>query len=172
METLQNPVSTLAPNEVFVFGSNRAGFHGAGAAGLACRGDATNTWRHDPWFQRALRSAAGSDARRGRWAVLGEPRGLQVGTLGRSYAIETLMRAGRRRSVSLREIYHQLVALADFARTQPGRRFLVTPLGEGLAGYSRDEMATVWRELSLRHGIPDSFVFIRLEAGARTAPRH
>jgi hypothetical protein len=38
--------TSLKPNEVFVFGSNSTGFHGA--AGLACWGDSRNTWRNDP----------------------------------------------------------------------------------------------------------------------------
>jgi hypothetical protein len=38
--------------EVLVFGSNRSGFHGAGSAGLAFRGDSRNTWRSDPFFLR------------------------------------------------------------------------------------------------------------------------
>jgi hypothetical protein len=50
-EILDAPVASLEADEVFVFGSNRDGFHGAGSAGLACRGDASNSWRSDERFR-------------------------------------------------------------------------------------------------------------------------
>lgn len=130
-QLLRAPTTTLAPNEIFVFGSNRDGFHGAGGAGLACRGDAANTWRRDAWFKRAMEARPGDDARIGRWAVFGVARGFQVGRSGRSYAIQTIERPGAHRSTSRREIYRQLVA---FARTRPSDSFVVTPLGERYSG--------------------------------------
>jgi hypothetical protein len=161
-EILDRPVVALAPHEVFVFGSNSTGFHGAGSAGLACRGDAANTWRRDAWFQAAMRSAPGASARRGRWAVFGVARGPQEGTSGRSYAIQTITHPGRRRSTSRREIYRQLVALVSAARANPDDVYVITPLGEGYSGYSRAEMSEVWREVHGRYGIPDSFRFVRV----------
>src|SRR5215207_2445888 len=130
-ELLRALRTILAPNEVFVFGSNRDGFHGAGGAGLACRGDAANTWRQDPWFKRAKDARTGDAARIGRWAVFGVAKGFQIGRCGRSYAVQTIERPGARRSTSRREIYRQLVELVAFARTRPDDSFLVTPLGEG-----------------------------------------
>ena len=94
-QLLHAPTTTLAPNEIFVFGSNRDGFHGAGGAGLACRGDAANTWRRDDWFKRAMVAPPGDPARVGRWAVFGVARGFQVGRSGRSYAVQTIERPGR-----------------------------------------------------------------------------
>ena len=51
---MKNLITSLKPNEVFVFGSNFSAFHGAGAAGYAQRGDSKNTWRTDKKFQEAL----------------------------------------------------------------------------------------------------------------------
>jgi hypothetical protein len=160
-QLLRAPTTTLAPNEIFVFGSNRDGFHGAGGAGLACRGDAANTW-----FKRAMAARPGDDARIGRWAVFGVARGFQVGRCGRSYAVQTIERPGAHRSTSRREIYRQLVELVAFARTRPGDSFVVTPLGERYSGYSREEMGIVWRELHRRHGLPPNLRFVRLRGGA------
>lgn len=167
-DVLSAPVSTLAPDEVFVFGSNASGFHGAGSAGLACRGVAANTWRRDPWFLRARSSMPGSPDRIGRWAVYGIARGYQEGRSGRSYAVETIHRAGELRSTPLAEIAAQLDGLAAFAKLFPRLTFLVTPLGEGYSGYTRSEMQEVWRGVHERVGLPANLRFIRLaEDGAR-----
>jgi len=163
---LRAPTTTLAPNEIFVFGSNRDGFHGAGGAGLACRGDAANTWRRDDWFKRAMVAPPGDPAHIGRWAVFGVARGFQVGRTGRSYAVQTIERPGAHRSTSRREIYRQLAELVAFARTRPGDTFVVTPLGERYSGYTREEMGIVWRELHSRHGLPPNLRFVRLRSGA------
>lgn len=167
-DVLSAPVSALAPDEVFVFGSNASGFHGAGSAGLACRGVAANTWRGDPWFLRARASAPGSPDRVGRWAVYGIAQGYQEGRSGRSYAVVTIRRAGELRSTPLAEIAAQIEDLARFARALPRLTFLVTPLGEGYSGYTRHEMQEVWRGVHERVGLPANLRFIRLaEEGAR-----
>lgn len=154
-------VTDLGPDEVFVFGSNEGGFHGAGAAGLACRGTATNNWRQDDWFLAAMKAPPGDERRVGRWATFGVARGYQVGTGGRSYAIATVTRPGARRSITRRDIYYQLVELWAFAEAHPELTFLVTPLGEGYAGYTRAEMEEVWDFLLAKHGSPPNVVFVR-----------
>lgn len=140
-------VTTLQPDEVFVFGSNATGFHGAGAAGLACRGDARNTWRQDAWFQAALRTPPGSPERVGKWAILGQARGWQQGSEGMSYAVQTIERPGQRRSTSRRFIYAQLLDLWRHIADHPEWTYLLTPLGEGYSGYSHAEMQQVWEYL-------------------------
>lgn len=150
----------LGPDEVLVFGSNATGFHGAGGAGLACRGDARNTWRQDKWFQAAMKAPEGSPDRVGKYAVYGVARGFQVGREGKSYAVQTIERPGRRRSTSRREIYHQLVELWTFAEAHPEWTFLVTPLGEGYAGYTSEEMQEVWDFLQQKHGTPANVKFV------------
>lgn len=104
-------IERLAEGEVFVFGTNASGFHGAGSAGLAFRGEARNTWREDKFFLRAMSSPAGSIERVGRWAVFGQSRGLMLGTEGMSFGIETIRRPGLKRSTPLFEIEAQLSEL-------------------------------------------------------------
>lgn len=133
-------ITHLADNEVFVFGSGSEGFHGAGAAGYAMRGTAANTWRTDEAFLRAMRAPEGHPDRVGKWAVYGVPRGLQQGREGKSYAIETIVRPGMRRSVPLSSIEDQLVELFTVAAQRTDLRFLLTPIGAHLAGYTNEEM--------------------------------
>lgn len=140
-------ITELKPNEVFVFGSNSTGFHGAGSAGLACRGESKNTWRTDKWFLTAMNSPSGSDARVGKWAVYGHAKGLQVGKEGMSYAIKTIERPGKKRSTSLQEIKTQLLELARFAQSRPELTFIMTPIGAGLAGWTEAEMLGIWNEV-------------------------
>jgi len=154
-------VDQLANNEVFVFGSNGTGFHGAGGAGLACRGESANTWRNDPWFQKAMKAPPGSSARVGKWAVYGVPRGFQQGREGKSYAVQTVTHPGRKRSISLDEIYAQLVELWGFAKAHDGLHFLMTPIGEGYAGYTHGDMQDLYRRLEKAHGTPSNIHFVR-----------
>ncbi len=146
----------LADDEVFVFGSNEQGFHGAGAAGLACRGDARNNWRQDEWFIAALDNPTEIERRVGKWAVLGVGRGFQKGREGMSYAIATVTKPGAKRSITRRDIYHQLVDLWAFAKEHPERRFLIAPIGTGYAGWTHEEMQEVWDFLIKKHGRPDN----------------
>jgi len=149
-------ITRLADNEVFVFGSNSTGFHGAGSAGLACRGDAKNTWRADEWFLNAMKAPIGSPNRIGKWAVYGMARGYQVGKEGRSYAIETIKRPGMRRTTSLAVIEEQLKQMFEFAKKNPNLRFLMTPIGAGYAGYTDAEMRGVWDRI--KSGAPANVV--------------
>ncbi len=145
MKTTPDNISQLADNEVFVFGSNASGFHGAGAAGYACRGDAANTWRTDPWFLKAMKAPVGSPDRIGKWAVYGVGRGWQKGREGMSYAIQTIERPGMKRSTPLKEIEDQLGELFQFADDHPEWTFLMTPIGAGLSGWTAGEMAETLR---------------------------
>ncbi len=157
-----NLITELAPDEVFVFGSNSTGFHGAGAAGYAMRGPsaATVNWRNDPWFKSAMGSLPGSQARKGLWAVYGVARGHQEGTQGESYAIETVVRPGAKRSVPRREICLQLIRCFEWAKKNCAKKLIVSPLGECLAGYSRSEMDEVWDFVVKNHGVPEGTRFV------------
>lgn len=147
-----SPITILQPNEVFVFGSNRAGFHGAGAAGFACRGDTSNTWRDDEWFLKAMKAPVGSSDRVGKWAVYGIGRGWQQGHEGMSYAIQTIERPGLKRSTLLEDIEQQVVGLFAFALEHPEWIFLMTPIGAGLSGYTATEMATTLKRATIQWG--------------------
>ena len=142
-------VNSLAPKQVFVFGSNATGFHGAGSAGLACRGDHRNNWRTDQWFLDAM---ACRNDRIGHWAMFGVARGIQSGRCGSSYAIQTVVKPGMKRSISRREIYAQLIELWQWLAANPDWEAIITPIGEGYAGYDAAEMSVVWEYLVEKHG--------------------
>lgn len=161
-ETILYPIRSLESNEVFVFGSNSTGFHGAGAAGMAMRGDASNSWRQDSDFLLAKSAPPGHSNRIGKWAVYGEARGFQEGKEGKSYAIETILHPGELRSVSRRDIYSQLIELVEYAKSHPELKFIITEIGSNYAGYTSEEMQVVWDELEKRHGIPTNTRFVKM----------
>lgn len=149
-------IKTLEAWQVFVFGTNANGFHGAGAAGIAFRSESKNTWRNDPWFRMAMTSPVGSKERVGRWAVFGVARGLQKGNAGTGYGIETIKRPGELRSTPLSEIAAQLKVLFKYAREHPRLEFLVTKIGCGLAGYTKNEIFDVFARLESEAWIPEN----------------
>lgn len=129
---------------VFVFGSNLQGFHGAGSAGFAFRGESANTWRSDSSFLSALRAPVGSPLRVGKLAVFGIARGLQHGHSGYSYGIVTCTKPGARRSVPIESILLEIISLLKFAASHPNFHFECSPIGCGYSGYSTSEMADCW----------------------------
>lgn len=153
-------IDSLENNEVFVFGSNATGFHGAGAAGLAFRGEHRNTWRQDKFFLKAMKAPVGHSDRIGKWAIFGIARGYQRGTEGASYAIQTIVKPGLKRSVTRREIYYQLLELSRFALQHPELTFLVTKLGCGLAGYTEEEIKEIFKYWCEEHHekAPDNII--------------
>lgn len=152
-------ITSLAPNEVFVYGSNSTGFSAAGAAGLAVRGTAANTWRTDPWVAAARTAPEGHPDRIGKWAVWGIARGWSQGREGMGYAIETIRRPGQLRSTPLVEIQEQIVGLCAFARVHPEWTFLYTAIGSRYAGYSNTEMNDALRTaLGQANGCPANLV--------------
>jgi hypothetical protein len=164
VETLSAPIASLTVDEVLVFGSNKEGFHGAGAAGLAWSGRPNYYWKQEEERVLEIRRSPPDDERRiGAWAIFGWARGIQIGHTGTSYAIQTVEQPGQRQSVSRREIFHQLGPLLTLAKSWYDCTFIVTALGEGLGGYSRAEMGEVWREAHARHGIPENMRFARME---------
>lgn len=101
-------ISKLAPNEVFVFGSNLEGMHGGGAALTA-------------------------------YKKFGAVWGQGVGLQGQSYAIPT-MQGG------VETIKPYVDEFIDFARKHPDLRFLVTPIGCGIAGFKPSQIAPLFKE--------------------------
>jgi hypothetical protein len=130
--------------KIIIFGSNEQGFHGAGSAGYAMRGDYRNNWREDKAFLAALN---GSD-KRGKWATLGVGRGFQTGRAqGGSYAIATVTRPGAKRSVSVEEIRAQVDQLLLFMREHPDWLFGLTHFGVGYAGWEQSDMLPLWDKI-------------------------
>ena len=109
---------------VFVFGSNLAGIHGAGAAAFA---------------------------RKYYGAELGKGDGLY----GRSYAIPT--KDERLESLPLAKIRFYVSVFLDCAMLMQSTIFLVTPIGTGLAGYKRSEIASMFT--TQRKPLPNNLVF-------------
>lgn len=101
-------VVSLKPNEVFVFGSNLAGFHGGGAA-------------------------------RAAYKKFGAIWGQGVGMQGHSYAIPT-MQGG------VETIAPYVDEFIEYAKSHPEKRFLVTEIGCGIAGFSPEEIAPMFRK--------------------------
>ena len=101
-------ISSLAENEIFVFGSNLAGAHGGGAAQVA-----VNEFG----------------------AIWGQGVGLQ----GQSYAIPT-MQGGVE---TIKPYVDEFIA---FAKNNPNLVFLVTKIGCGIAGFTEQEIAPLFRE--------------------------
>lgn len=115
-------ITTLGPDEIFVFGSNLAGFHGGGAARTA--------YNH---FS----------------AVWGQGVGLQ----GQSYAIPT-MQGGVE---TIKPYVDEFISLA---REWDQTTFYVTRIGCGIAGFSDEEIAPLFREALELYNVrlPKSFV--------------
>ena len=159
MEYVPEKIIELKQHQVFVFGSNKSGFHGAGAAGFALRGESRNNWRQDKWFLKAMKSERKSFDRIGKWAVYGIGRGFQKGKYGNSYAIQTIERPGMKRSTSLEVIYCQLQKLVRFAKINNELEFLVVgKLGANLSGWSLSKMKEVFKKLYVINILPDNII--------------
>lgn len=69
-------------------------------------------------------------------AIYGQPSGRQ----GNSYAIITKNLTLGERSIPLSEIQKSILEFIEYAKAHPDLNFYVTPLGCGLAGYTRLEI--------------------------------
>lgn len=107
--------------EIFVFGSNKAGRHGKGAALCAVRN-------------------------------YGAGHGIGEGLTGDAYAIPT--KGFNLEPLTFAEIDDAICRFICFAKASPEYRFLLTPVGTGLAGHSKRD---VWAVLK-RAGVPANVV--------------
>jgi hypothetical protein len=126
MKFTPDKISSLKKNQVFVFGSNEAGLHGAGAAKLA----------HQKFG-----------------AVYGVGFGLQ----GKSYAIPT--KDLQICTLPLDKIEYYIYSFLTEAMEYPDTEFLVTKIGCGLAGYSEEEIANLFKNKFIPENVtlPESF---------------
>lgn len=122
IEFTPNNITKLESNEVFVFGSNLQGHHGAGAAELAHK-------------------------------RFGAVWGLGVGLAGQSYAIPT-MHGG---VDAIKPYVDQFI---EMAKVMKDKKFYVTKIGCGIAGFDVKEMAPLFKEaLELENvALPREFV--------------
>lgn len=112
-------ITKLQPGEVFVFGSNASGAHGAGAALTA--------------YEKF-------------GAVWGQGHGLQ----GQSYGIDTMS--------GFETVQSEVATFLEFAAEHPELRFLVTKIGTGIAGYSAEQIAPLFREVPDNVVLPDEWL--------------
>jgi hypothetical protein len=106
-------ITSLNENEIFVFGSNTGGYHGAGAAYLANQ-------------------------------KFGALWGKGIGLQGQSYAIPT--KDSRIRTLEIKYIAFFVDRFIDHALRNPLNDYLVTEIGCGLAGYTPEVIAPLFRE--------------------------
>lgn len=113
-------IYSLAPNEIFVFGSNALGMHHAGAA-------------------RVAYNEFGAE-----W---GNGEGLQ----GQSYSIPTMEGKHNTKLAIMR--------FTQYAKEHPELKFLVTPVGCGIAGYTPEEIAPMFKDAAYLENVylPISF---------------
>lgn len=113
-------IYSLAPNEIFVFGSNALGMHHAGAA-------------------RVAYNEFGAE-----W---GNGEGLQ----GQSYSIPTMEGEHNTKLAIMR--------FTQYAREHPELKFLVTHVGCGIAGYTPEEIAPMFKDAAYLENVylPISF---------------
>jgi len=125
--TTENNITALAPNQIFVFGSNGEGYHYSGAARYA----------HEHFG-----------------AVMGRGHGIQ----GKSYAINTMSGLGI--------IQHRVWVFINYAKHFPETIFLVTEIGTGIAGYTSEQIAPLFKEAMTIQNIhlPEKFWNILLNS--------
>jgi ribonuclease HI len=143
-------ITSLKPNEVFVFGANTVGGHGGGTAGLAQRGTTSSNYTALPVGTK------------GKWSEYGVVDKLMQGTEGKSFGIVTKaatisgtsLKIGAKRSVSLSRIESSINALIKTANENPSLKFLVTKFGTNMAGFSEQEMKSLLENKTL----PDNII--------------
>jgi hypothetical protein len=151
MKTYQGYITKLEDNQVFVFGSNLQGFHGAGSAGFASFGVTGNKWRQFDYAEKP-------SGWKGKWNVKGVGTGFQEGEEGKSYALPTVKRAGDKLSLSKTIIISNIHDLYDFASAHPDYEFFIAYRDDGaklLNGYTVVEMAEMFSSLP----IPENVIF-------------
>jgi hypothetical protein len=142
-------ITSLKPNEVFVFGANTAGGHGGGTAGLAQRGTTSSNYTALPVGTK------------GKWSEYGVVDRLMQGTEGKSFGIVTKaatisgtsLKIGAKRSVPLSRIEESINALIKTANENPNLKFLVTKFGTNMAGFSEQEMKSLLENKTLPNNV-------------------
>jgi hypothetical protein len=117
-------ITSLKPYEVFVFGSNEAGIHGAGAA-------------------RVARQLFGAEMGRG------------FGRYGQTFAIPT--KDYNIQKLELHAIEGYVKAFIEESKKYPYLTFLVTEIGCGLAGFSPQDIAPMFKDVPDNIVLPEKF---------------
>lgn len=106
-------ITKLEPGQIFVFGANRAGRHGAGAARQAM-------------------------------LMFGAKYGIGEGMTGNSYAFPTL--GEHLEQLPMSDMERSRDRLYVCCRDNPGKQFLLTKVGCGLAGYRESDMRDLFMD--------------------------
>lgn len=114
---------------VFVFGSNRAGRHGKGAA----------LWAYQH-----------------RGAIYGQGEGLQGHSY--AIPTKGARSTGRLWTLGLEEIKAHVDRFLAFAASRPDLTFQLTPIGCGLAGYKPEQIAPMFRDAPSNVTLPAEFL--------------
>ena len=122
-----NKVTSLKPDQIFVYGSNLEGNNGGGAA-------------------------------RDAQDLFGAKHGIGVGRNGRCYAIPTM-------DGSVEAIKLYVDDFIKYASEHKELEFLLTPIGCGIAGYTPNQIAPLFKE-GLKYGnivFPKSFIDVLIK---------
>jgi hypothetical protein len=117
-------ITELKPNEIFIFGSNLKGIHGAGAAKLARE-------------------------------KFGAKMGVSIGITGQCYAIPT--KDENIWTLPLSRIEEYVIDFIQYAKENPDKIFLVSKIGCGLAGYTPEDIAPMFKNYPKNVIIPKEF---------------
>jgi hypothetical protein len=99
--------------------------------------------------------------RHGKGAALDAARnwgavyGVGHGRTGNSYAIPT--KDAHLRTIPLEDIRFDVGRFKDYAKSHPELTFLVTAVGCGLAGYSPDDIAPMFKDAPTNCVLPEEF---------------
>jgi hypothetical protein len=118
------PTPSLSNKQIFVFGSNLKGVHGAGSA---------------------------LSARKQHGAILGQGIGLQ----GNSYAIPT--KETPYKTLPLEKVESYVKEFLLFAKINDDLIFNVTRIGCGLAGFTPEQIAPLFKDSPKNVNLPDDF---------------
>ena len=118
-------ITALRLGEIFVFGSNLSGIHGAGAALYA--------------------------------AKFGARQGEGFGRVGQTFAIPTKDR--HIKTMRIGDFQPFINSFIQYARLRPDLTFLVTEIGCGLAGYTPEQIAPLFKGVIELENVclPESF---------------
>lgn len=147
-------LKSMEVDDIFVFGANRAGEHGKGAAGSA---------------MGVQRSAAVikkvKDGTKGKFAVKGKT-GYQVGTEGEGFGlitVEELIPGKKSVRATEETITNQLEYLMKHAEANPSKTYIFSynKPGTSLNGYNLDQMADMFIDAAKIFGkkVPSNIVF-------------
>jgi hypothetical protein len=122
-------IEELEADHIFVFGSNEAGIHGAGAANLAYHR-----------FSAAMYQG--------------------FGLSGQSFAIPT--KDSTINTLDLETIQFYINRFEDFVRKHPSLQYMITRIGCGLAGYTAEDIAPMFKNFMDLENIylPEDFIEI------------